>query len=219
MSREPARGCHDGRVDAETPTPRWFAHRNPEQRLEYAYRFVRIAEGGDDIDGEARLVDALAERGSVVLDAGCGTGRVAAALTRTGHHAVGVDVDPTLVGKGKEFHPGLPLAELDLLELTPETLADRGLPTAYDVVVCPGNVMVFVAEGTEGRVLARLAGVLRPGGRAVLGFTTRHTYGVDDLDRDARAAGWTLEHRFGTWQLDRFTADSDWAVSVYRAPA
>lgn len=219
MSRRPSDTCHDGGVDAETPTPRWFEHRNPEQRLEYAHRFVRIAAGGADIDGEARFVDALADRGSQVLDAGCGTGRVAAALARAGHHAVGVDVDPTLVGKGREFYPDLPLAQLDLLELTPAALADRGLPTSYDVVVCAGNVMVFVAEGTEGRVLGRLAGVLRPGGRVALGFTTSHVYGVDALDRDAAATGLALEQRFGTWQLDPFTADSDWAVSVYRAPA
>lgn len=206
-------------MTSETPTPRWFEHRNPEERLEYAYRFVKIAERGDDIDGEARFVDAVADRGSTILDAGCGTGRVAAALARAGHRAVGVDADPTLVGKGREFYPDLPLAHQDLFELTPAALRGHGLPAAYDLVVCAGNVMLFLAAGTEGEVVRRLAGVLRPGGRAVFGFFAGRDYGLDDLDRDATAAGWALEHRFATWQLDAFGPESDWAVSVFRSPA
>lgn len=199
------------------PRPRWFDHRTPQQRHEYAYRFVRIAERGEDIDGEARFVDALADRRSRILDAGCGTGRVAAALARAGHHAVGVDVDPTLVGKGHEFYPGLPLATLDLWHLSPAGLAGLGLSTVYDVVVCAGNVMLFLAEGTEAQVLRGLDSVLRPGGRAAFGFFTGRDYDHDDLDRDAASVGWVREHRFATWQLDPFTDDSDWAVSVYRS--
>jgi 2-polyprenyl-3-methyl-5-hydroxy-6-metoxy-1,4-benzoquinol methylase len=206
-------------VTGEAPRPRWFDHRNPAQREEYAHRFKRIAERGDDIDGEARFVDAVADRGSLVLDAGCGTGRVAAALARSGHQTAGVDVDPTLIERGREFYPGLPLATVDLWQVTPELLAEHGLPPAYDVIVCAGNVMLFLAEGSEGQVVSRLAGVLRPGGRAMFGFLTGAGYTHDDLDGDAAAAGWAREHRFGTWQLDLFTADSDWAVSVYRAPA
>lgn len=203
----------------ESPRPRWFDHRTAEQRLDYAYRFVRIAERGEDIDGEARFIDALADRGSTILDAGCGTGRVAAALARAGHRAAGVDADPTLIGKGREFYPGLPLATVDLWHVSPERLGAVALPTAYDVIVCAGNVMLFVAEDTEHQVLRRLSAVLRPGGRAVFGFFTGRDYTHDDLDRDARAAGWTPEHRFGTWQLDPFSPSSDWAVSVYRSPA
>lgn len=198
------------------PTPRWFAHRDPEQRHEYAYRFVRIAEGGDDIDGEARFIDAMADRGSRILDAGCGVGRVAAALARAGHRAAGVDVDPILIGKGREFYPGLPLAELDLAGLSAEALAERGLPASYDVIVSAGNVFHFVAEGTQGRIVANLAGVLRPGGRMAIGFWTGREYTHDLLDEHAAAAGLTRCFRFATWQFDEVAPDSDWAVSVYR---
>ena len=206
-------------VPEGSPRPRWFGHRSPAERLDYAYRFVRIAEKGDDIDGEARFVDAMADRGSTILDAGCGTGRVAAALARSGHRAAGVDADPTLIEKGREFYPGLPLATLDLWHLTPERLAELGLPPTYDLIVCAGNVMLFLAEGTEPQVVRRLSGVLRPGGRVVFGFFTGRDYDHDDLDRDARAAGWVREHRFATWQLDAITGAGDWAVSVYRSAA
>lgn len=206
-------------------SPRWFRARSPEQRTDYASRFVRLTEQGEDIDGEARLIDAILPRGSAILDAGCGVGRVAAYLAGQGHQAVGVDADPVLVEAGRRFYPGLPLAVIDLAELTSDALTDAGLPGEFDLIVCPGNVMHFVAEGSEPRVLRRLAEVLRSGGRAVFGFATEaeagppegRTYAIADLDRDAAAAGWTLEHRFGTWQLDAFAPDSTWAVSVYRA--
>lgn len=203
--------------DAVPARPRWFDHRTEDERAAYAYRFVRISERGEDVDGEARFVDALADRGSTILDAGCGVGRVAAALARAGHRAAGVDVDPILIANGREFYPGLPLAELDLCSVTPAALEAAGLPASYDLIVSAGNVMLFVAEASEGRVLERLASVLRPGGRVAIGFFTGRDYTHDHLDRDAAAVGWVREHRFATWQSDPFTDAADWAVSVYRS--
>lgn len=202
--------------EEQAPTPRWFAHRTPDERRDYAERFVRIAARGDDIDGEARFVDALAGRGATILDAGCGVGRVAAALAAAGHDGAGVGADPILIARGRDLYPRLALGVLDLANLSAAALADLGLPTTYDLVVCAGNVMHFVAEDTEHRVLRRLAEVLRPGGRAAFGFFTGRVYDHDDLDRDAAAVGWRREHRFATWNLDPYDESADWAVSVYR---
>lgn len=198
-------------------TPRWFAERTERQRVDYASHFVRLAAQGEDVDGEARFIDAIAERGSRILDAGCGVGRVAAHLARCGHRAEGVDADPILVAKGRELYPALPLAVLDLSRLTRGLLTDVGLAPPYDLVVSAGNVMHFVADGSHARVVARLAAVLTPGGRAVFGFATGRAYRPEDLDRDATAAGWSLEHRFATWQCAPYGDGADWAVSVYRA--
>jgi len=203
--------------DDVTSQPRWFAERTERQRLDYASHFVRLAAQGDDVDGEARLVDAVSARAATILDAGCGVGRVAARLTDCGHRAAGVDADPILIAKGRELYPQLPLAVLDLTMLSAATLAAAGLPSTYDVVVSAGNVLHFVADGSQPRVLAALAGVLRPGGRAIIGFATGRDYSPDDLDGHAAAVGWVREHRFGTWQCDPFTDESDWALSVYRA--
>ncbi|KQY57502.1 MULTISPECIES: class I SAM-dependent methyltransferase [unclassified Nocardioides] len=188
---------------------RWFDERSLEQREDYSQRFVKIAAQGKDVDGEARFTDAMAKRGSRILDAGCGAGRVAAALARVGHDLVGVDADPLLIEAGHEQHPDVRLEVLDLVDLTPSL-------GTFDVIVCAGNVMVYVDPGSEPRVLAAMASVLVPGGRAVFGFHLDRPYSTSDLDRDASAVGWTLEHRFGTWELDPFTDASDWAVSVYR---
>lgn len=192
------------------PSARWFQEWTPSQRSEYADRFRKLAADGVDIDGEARMVDALAARNSRVLDAGCGVGRVAAYLSAQGHRAAGVDIDPLLIRAGREQYPGLPLQCLDLVQVSP----DLG---HFDVIVSAGNVMVYLEPGTERAVLAALSSVLVPNGRAVFGFATDRDYTVDHLDADAAAVGWRLEGRWATWQLDPFTADADWAVSVYRA--
>ena len=192
------------------PTARWFDEWTLEQRQEYAARFRRLAADGGDIDGEARLVDALASRGSRILDAGCGSGRVAAYLMGQGHRLFGVDIDPVLIAAGREQYPGLPLQALDLLDVSPSL-------GHFDLIVSAGNVMVYLSPGTEAAVLRALSSVLVAGGRAVFGFATGRDYTHDQLDADAAAVGWTREGRWATWQLDPFTDDADWAVSVYRA--
>ncbi len=196
----------------EQRSTRWFTERTPEQRHEYAQRFVSIAAEGKDIDGEARLIDAMVAPGSTILDAGCGAGRITHALGLRGHDVIGVDADPVLIEAGREQHRGCDLRVLNLVDLSPQV----GGP--FDLIVCTGNVMPFVESGTEPAILAAMATVLAPGGRVVFGFHLDRAYALHSLDQDATAVGWNLEHRFGTWNLDPFTDDSDWAVSVFRRP-
>ncbi|HEY9566206.1 MAG TPA: class I SAM-dependent methyltransferase [Nocardioides sp.] len=188
---------------------RWFTERSLEQRKDYAQRFVRIAAEGNDIDGEARLIDAMATPGSRILDAGCGAGRITNALTLRGHEVIGVDADPLLIEAGREQHPDADLRVLDLVDLS----EDLG---TFDLIVCTGNVMAFVEPGSEAGILQAMSRILAPNGRAVFGFHIDRAYPLADLDQHGVAAGWQLEHRFGTWNLDPFTDESDWAVSVFR---
>ena len=76
----------------------------------YGAHFARLIAEGVDVEGEARLADALAPREARILDAGSGMGRVGAALAARGHHVVGVDFDPdALLAR---FTAGEPEAEL-----------------------------------------------------------------------------------------------------------
>lgn len=173
----------------------------------YGRTFGSLVEAGTDVDGEARLADALLPRGGRVLDAGSGMGRVAAALQSRGHEVVAVEPDPALVAQSRRTYPDLDVLEADILEVSAETLEARGAPSAFDLVVLVGNVMVFVADGTEREVLGRVRGLLAPGGRVLVGFhlqggpSTARRYPVDEFVTDAAAAGLSVDQRFGTYEL------------------
>src|ERR1700722_15953327 len=97
-------------------SPRWFTEGGVDRSQWYIDRFERLAAQGVDLAGEARLIDALVVPGSRVLDAGCGTGRVAAELAARGHVVVGVDIDPALIAVASE-HPGPTWLVADLVDL------------------------------------------------------------------------------------------------------
>ena len=133
-----------------------------------------------------------------------------------GHRSVGADRDAGLVAIAVERYPGPVFAASDILALTPETLSEAGGPEIFDVIVLAGNVMVYLAPGTEVAVLRNMVSLLVPGGLVVVGFATDRDYTVQDLDRDTAAVGLVTEHRFATWHLDPWVAGADWAVTVLR---
>jgi len=177
---------------------------------DYQARFDALAASGADVHGEAAFVASLEPRPATVLDAGCGTGRVAMELARRGVEVVGVDVDPTMLATARRLAPDLDWREADL--------AAFGLGRRFDVVVLAGNVVHFVRPGTEAAVIAHCASHVAPGGALVTGFQlSAGRYAVDDLDR--HAAGLVLEGRYATWDRAPWRPGADYAVSVLRAPA
>ncbi|MCW2685069.1 MAG: Methyltransferase type 12, partial [Blastococcus sp.] len=179
----------------------------------YVQRFRDLAARGMDLVGEARLVDAMLSRGSRVLDAGCGPGRVGAFLHEVGHEVVGVDVDPVLIAAAEEDHPGPRWLVSDLAELD---LAAAGIAEPFDAIVSAGNVMAFLAPSTRRSVLQRLRAHIRPGGRAAIGFGAGRGYEFDQFLADAEATGWTPDLLLSTWDLRPFTPDADFLVAVLR---
>jgi SAM-dependent methyltransferase len=194
-----------------TDIPRWFTDTKDGHSQWYVDRFRTLAAEGADLGGEARLVDAIVPPGSRVLDAGCGPGRLGAVLRQRGHTVVGVDADPVLIAAAQEDHPGPRwlVGDLSRLDLDEES---------FDVAVVAGNVMVFVAPGTERAVLESLRRHVRPGGRIVLGFATDRELALVDFDAAVVDAGLTLEQRFATWDLVPFSDDADFAVTFLRVP-
>ena len=173
---------------------------------EYQARFDELARRGMDVHGEATLVRSFEPRS--VLDAGCGTGRVAIELSRHGVEVVGVDVDCSMIDEARRRAPELDWAEADLAHLS--------LRRTFDLVVLAGNVLLFTRPGTEGAVTAACAGHVAAGGVLVAGFQLGRGVGLEEYDAHCEAAGLRLEERWATWDREQFAPDGDYAVSVHR---
>ncbi len=179
----------------------------------YIERFRAMARAGDDLNGEARFVDAMAPRGARILDAGCGPGRLGGYLARVGHQVVGVDVDPALIAAAEQDYPGPRWLVGDLAELD---LPARGIAEPFDVIASAGNVMAFLAPSTRVRVLGRLRAHLAAGGRAAIGFGAGRDYAFAQFLDDVAVAGMAPDLLLSTWDLRPFTDDSDFLVAVLR---
>lgn len=184
---------------------------NPDHSAWYIERFRTMAAEGADLDGEARLVDAMVPRRSRILDAGCGPGRVGGRLADLGHTVVGVDIDPALIAEAGAEHPGATWLVGDLSELD---LSSGSVPSEFDLVVVAGNVMTFLDPTTNRATLGRLGAHLAPGGRLVVGFGAGRGYDFESFFDDVEANGLTVDLRLGTWDLRPFGPDSDFLVAV-----
>jgi len=182
---------------------------------EYAARFDRLADSGMDVHGEATLCASLAPPGSTVLDAGCGTGRVAIRLADLGYRCVGVDVDISMLSIARLASAEVRWLDLDLVAL--DTVEET-----FDLVVAAGNVIPLLAPGTEASVVAALARRLAPGGRLVTGFgldaahlpLAQAPFTLAAYDAWCAGAGLALADRFATWDRRPFTGGG-YSVSIH----
>jgi SAM-dependent methyltransferase len=182
----------------------------------YDERWRKLAAAGQGIHGEADLIESLLREsgGSRVLDAGCGTGRVAIELAARGFSVTGMDLDEAMLAAAREKAPELRWILADLSEAS----AHLDSPfDQFDVVALAGNVMIFVARGTEATVISQLASQLVLGGLFVAGFQlTTGRLRLDHYDKHCTAAGLELVDRWATWDREPFHGGGDYAVSVHR---
>ncbi|MFE7759075.1 class I SAM-dependent methyltransferase [Streptomyces sp. NPDC057429] len=201
---------------------RWAELTGGQAGEEYAQRFARLAESGHDIHGEAAFCAALLNPAARILDAGCGTGRIAIRLAELGHSCTGVDVDSSMLAVARRDAPTQEwllgdLARLDAL----------GLHPGFDLVLAAGNVIPLLAPGTEAAVVRQLAGVLRPGGLLVtgMGLDAEHLplpeppLTLTEFDHWCTQAGLTLRQRYATWSGDPYRQGCGYAVSVHSRPS
>jgi SAM-dependent methyltransferase len=195
----------------EVMTASWFTEQ-PEGHSEwYAEHFRELVASGEDVEGEARFMNAVVPPASRILDAGCGQGRTASALFALGHQVLGIDIDPVLIAAAEVDHPGPKylLADLATLDLP----NDLGL---FDGAISAGNVITFVTPGSHVQVLASVHKYLKADAPYVLGFHTERL-DVDEFDGYAKLAGFELDNRFSTWDLRPWRDDSDFAVTILRS--
>ena len=173
---------------------------------DYQARFDRLAAEGTDVHGEATFVRSYDP--SSVLDAGCGTGRVAIELARHDIEVVGADVDASMLATARRVAPTIDWVQADLTELD--------LGRTFDLVVMAGNVPLFTPPGTEVALVAGVARHVAEGGLLVAGFSVDRGYSAAAYDEHATAAGLTLVERFATWGRAPWSPGNAYAVSVHR---
>jgi 2-polyprenyl-3-methyl-5-hydroxy-6-metoxy-1,4-benzoquinol methylase len=185
---------------------------NPEHSQWYIDRFEKMAQEGRDLNGEARLIDAMVKRNSRILDAGCGPGRVGGQLALLGHDVLGVDLDSKLIDKAKSEYPGAKWLTQDLSELN---LSPSDAPNEFDCIVSAGNVMTFLDPETRCEVIGNLAKYLAPGGRLVIGFGADRGYEFDDFFKDAKSVGLKEQLNLSTWDILPFEKTSMFLVAIF----
>lgn len=200
---------------------RWTG--TPARAARYADRFAALAAGGADVHGEATFCADLIGPGRRVLDAGCGTGRVAVRLAELGYDCVGMDSDRHMLAEARAASDAVRWVLGDLAAIAAQPRLQRELGARFDLVVAAGNVIPLVAPGTEADVVANLARVLRPRAPLVAGFgldaahlpLASAPFGLAEYDAWCRAAGLSLTDRFAGWDRSRYVGGG-YAVSIHR---
>lgn len=118
-------------------------------------------------------------RHSLVLDAGCGTGRLTTPLAKLRVTPIGVDVDPNMLSIAARRLPGRCLRA---------TIEHLPFPNATFDLAIAVTVLDFVADPTA--AVAELVRVTRPGGRIVIGALNPHSpWGLANRRR-LRSGAW-----------------------------
>jgi SAM-dependent methyltransferase len=116
----------------------------------------------------------------LVLELGCGTGRVALHLARRGHEVIGIDTDPALVGAFNEraAQENLPAQAVvgDVRTLT--------LRRAFALVIAPMQLIELLGDATERlSALHAAADHLGSGGRAAFAIVEPDSLGAAAAER------------------------------------
>ncbi|MEX1172271.1 MAG: class I SAM-dependent methyltransferase [Chloroflexota bacterium] len=124
-----------------------------------------------DDPGDLDLYLALADRvDGMVLELAAGTGRLAVPLAAAGHPLTAVDIDPTMVARGRSRAYEAGLAE-DRVRFVEADLLGLRLPDAgrYAMAfIALNSIMLLDSRAAQRDAVATLAAHLAPGGLAVV---------------------------------------------------
>ena len=195
---------------------RWSELAGAQSGASYAARITAMAATGQDMHGEATFCSAIVTPPASILDAGCGTGRVAIRLNELGYDCVGVDLDESMLGVARHTAPDMRWLIGDLATLE---LGER-----FDLIVAAGNVIPLLAVDTLDAAVANLARHLQPTGALVTGFGLDSAHLppgcpitlLADFDTACVAADLTLRARYSTWDRQIFEGEQGgYAVSIH----
>ncbi|MEP7017271.1 MAG: class I SAM-dependent methyltransferase [Actinomycetota bacterium] len=211
-------------MNEQSPQTRWARLTGGGSGSDYAARFEALAAAGQEVHGEASFCAALVPPPARVLDAGCGTGRVALRLHDLGYDCLGVDADESMLAVAMGTNAASHRLDWVLTDLSTLDLDQLGIPGGFDLCVAAGNVIPLLAEGTLEQTVVALKATLHPGGLLVTGFglDADHLPGncpvttLAAYDDACELAGLESLARHSTWQGTTFHDDDGYAVSIHR---
>jgi len=153
------------------------------------------------IDAVEAALTATGMTGTTLLDAGCGTGRHAAAFRDCGHRVTLLDASDKLLAIAAGRCPASPAHHDDV--------CDPALTGPFDVITCRGVLNDLVSDGERDAALRSFARLLRPGGLLALDVreADRSRAGADGRPRTktaTRSSGTVVTFTSrGAWENDR----------------
>jgi SAM-dependent methyltransferase len=182
----------------------------------YGPAYMRVAErlgGYDETEQEAaQVVELLGlQPGDLVLDAACGFGRFAAALSRHGIDTVGIDISPAAIAEAERRCSGPRYLVHDLTQPLPDGVGP------FDALVNVYSSFGYgLTEAEDQEMLASLHRALRSGGWIVMQLSdlerSRHRLrsDVEPVVRWTNGVKETLTVSFATGRLHvRYELDGD----------
>ena len=141
----------------------WWQDLFDERYLE----FYGSLDGPVTADGDAEFIERALDldRGSRVLDLGCGQGRHSVALALRGHAVTGLDLSAFLLGRARELAAA---RGVDVTWVERDMRETRGLGP-FDACVSLFTAFGYFAdEDEDARVIDGVRSVLGPGGKLLL---------------------------------------------------
>ena len=159
-----------------------------------------------------------------ILELATGTGRVALALARLGHHVTGLDISEGMLARACAKRAMLDPETADRVSLAHGDMTRFHLDRRFDVVVAAFNALLLLPDaGARASCLAASFEHLRPGGRLVVDVfaanpidrTPDHET-VQFLERDPTSNRLITRERFYTYDPE---TDRGQSLLIYRLQA
>ena len=146
-----------------------------ENSFSLTFYDIMTACAGDQLNGEIGFYVQLAgKQPARILELGCGTGRVTAALAERGHTICGVDLSAPMLEQARlKLANNVALGKVHFLQAD---MCDFSLDGRFDLIIAPFFSFSHLLTMEQRRAgLARIAEHMAPDGRAVLHLIKRDT--------------------------------------------
>ena len=156
----------------------------------------------DCAPGVLELLEPVRDRDGLVVELGCGSGRLTRYLLDAGHRVIATDASPAMLDLARGY-------VADAQEIRRVALPDDPIPDA-DAIVSVGHVLNYLPEAAAiDRALVAIAAALRPGGVLAIDLCDLE---YAEARRDLEPAGWVtaewaLVTRRSAPEPDRFVRE------------